>query len=243
MTVHHNAWIRESTRWAIYLRDGLRCFWCEKGYHDGVALTLDHVVARAAGGDNSWGNLVTSCFSCNRNDRREPTKNEWRRIRRLQSATPEQVRSCQIAAATVLAHGAPWITELKRRARENRFMPSPPTVTRVVNINRGESFDVYIGRAGKGMDGYFGNPVIVWKTCQVCEDVHSTRGDTIDCFERYARERAENDAEWRTRVAALHGQILGCFCAPLPCHGDTLAKLAAEWSVPPPDHDDVDLPF
>ena len=29
--------------------------------------------------------------------------------------------------------------------------------TRVVNI-REEDYDVYIGRAGRGMDGYFGNP-------------------------------------------------------------------------------------
>lgn len=29
--------------------------------------------------------------------------------------------------------------------------------TVVVNINK-ESFDVYIGRAGRGQDGYFGNP-------------------------------------------------------------------------------------
>lgn len=24
----------------------------------------------------------------------------------------------------------------------------------------------------------------------------------------------------------LKGKILGCWCAPLPCHGDTLAELA-----------------
>ena len=29
--------------------------------------------------------------------------------------------------------------------------------TRVVNIRK-EAYDVYIGRAGKGQDGYFGNP-------------------------------------------------------------------------------------
>ncbi len=29
--------------------------------------------------------------------------------------------------------------------------------TRVVNIRK-KAYDVYIGRAGKGQDGYFGNP-------------------------------------------------------------------------------------
>ena len=32
--------------------------------------------------------------------------------------------------------------------------------TRVVNIKE-EKYDVYIGRAGRGQDGYFGNPFVL----------------------------------------------------------------------------------
>lgn len=56
-------WIRPATRWAIYLRDGLACVYCETV---GGKLSLDHVGAvRASGRDNSPRNLVTTCVSCN----------------------------------------------------------------------------------------------------------------------------------------------------------------------------------
>jgi hypothetical protein len=30
---------------------------------------------------------------------------------------------------------------------------------------------------------------------------------------------------------ALRGKILGCHCAPLPCHGDVLARIANNWQL------------
>lgn len=118
-------------------------------------------------------------------------------------------------------------------------------MARVVNLTRGERYDVYVGRAGKGQEGYFGNPCTPLKVCPVCEEVHGSRSAAIECFEVYARKRAEEDPEWRSRVAALHGQILGCFCAPRACHGEVLAKLALEWSastLPAPGIDET-VPF
>ncbi|WP_194922942.1 HNH endonuclease [Catenulispora pinisilvae] len=47
-------------RASILDRDGWRCHWC-----GAVATTVDHVVPRAAGGDDSPGNLVASCSRCN----------------------------------------------------------------------------------------------------------------------------------------------------------------------------------
>ena len=98
--------------------------------------------------------------------------------------------------------------------------------TTVVNLRK-EPYDVYIGRPGKGQSGYFGNPVLSERPCDVCDDIHD-RGGTIECFEKWARERIETDPEYRRRVRELAGKTLGCFCKPRRCHGDVLAQMADE---------------
>jgi 5-methylcytosine-specific restriction endonuclease McrA len=46
----------------ILLRDGSRCQYCGKG---DTPLTIDHIVPRSKGGENSWENLITACHRCN----------------------------------------------------------------------------------------------------------------------------------------------------------------------------------
>ena len=75
----------------------------------------------------------------------------------------------------------------------------------VVNINK-ECFDVYIGRAGRGEDGYFGNPFRIGNGI--------SREDAVQKFQKYFTERIEKDSEFRRRVLALKGKRLGCFCTP-----------------------------
>jgi hypothetical protein len=78
----------------------------------------------------------------------------------------------------------------------------------VVN-RRISAFDVYIGRGSK-----WGNPFRIGKD--------GTRADVIRKYEAWLQEQPE-------LLAALHelrGKTLGCFCAPKPCHGDILARLA-----------------
>jgi hypothetical protein len=58
-------WIRQTTRLAIYLRDGLACVWCGAAAEDGAQLTLDHLMPHARGGSNAPRNLVTACHRCN----------------------------------------------------------------------------------------------------------------------------------------------------------------------------------
>lgn len=58
-------WIRQDARLSIYLRDGLACVYCGASVEEGTQLTLDHVVCRSKGGDNSPANLVTCCHLCN----------------------------------------------------------------------------------------------------------------------------------------------------------------------------------
>ena len=80
--------------------------------------------------------------------------------------------------------------------------------TTVVNL-RTSSFDVYIGRAGKGQDGKWGNPFST-----------GTREENIKNFEEYL----VNNKELMQDLHELRGKRLGCFCKPKACHGDVLKK-------------------
>lgn len=85
--------------------------------------------------------------------------------------------------------------------------------TCVVSISK-SAYDVYIGRAGKGHDGYFGNPFKL--------DDESKRVEVLKKYEQYFYDRLEKDPEFKARVHTLKGRILGCFCKPLLCHGDII---------------------
>lgn len=87
--------------------------------------------------------------------------------------------------------------------------------TRVVNI-RQEAYDVYIGRTGRGMDGYFGNPFRL--------STGMPRGATLQKYREYFYRRIQTDPEFKQRVDALRGKTLGCFCKPNPCHGDIIKE-------------------
>jgi hypothetical protein len=58
-------WCRQTTRLAIYMRDGASCVYCGATVESGVALSLDHLKAHSHGGTNEPGNLVTCCRRCN----------------------------------------------------------------------------------------------------------------------------------------------------------------------------------
>jgi hypothetical protein len=85
--------------------------------------------------------------------------------------------------------------------------------TVVVNIHK-EAFDVYIGRVGRGQDGYFGNPF------RIGDGI--SREEAVKRFQRYFVERTEKEPEFERRILALKGKRLGCFCKPKACHGDVI---------------------
>jgi RNA binding exosome subunit len=60
--------------------------------------------------------------------------------------------------------------------------------TVVVKINK-EPFDIYIGRAGRGEEGYFGNPFRMRNGI--------SREDAVQKFQKYFTERIEKDSEFR----------------------------------------------
>jgi hypothetical protein len=56
--------ITKRLRFEILRRDGHRCRYCGAAPDD-VCLTIDHVLPRSLGGDDTPSNLVTSCADCN----------------------------------------------------------------------------------------------------------------------------------------------------------------------------------
>lgn len=86
-------------------------------------------------------------------------------------------------------------------------------MTTVVNI-RYNAYDIYIGRAGRGQDGYFGNPFRLMPG--------EARGSTLERYKAYFNDRISIDPEFKRRIMELKGKILGCFCKPHACHGDII---------------------
>ena len=83
--------------------------------------------------------------------------------------------------------------------------------TTVVHVNR-SGFDVYIGRPS-----VFGNPFVIGKD--------GTREEVIEKYRQYI---LSHPALLKKIIVELKGKILGCFCHPLPCHGDVIAQICDE---------------
>lgn len=95
--------------------------------------------------------------------------------------------------------------------------------TRVVNISKGFVYDVYIGRAGQGQDGYFGNP---FKLGEI------GREGVLRLYRDWFYRMLEKDLEFKCRVHKLKGKVLGCFCKPLQCHGDVIVEYLNNLQMP-----------
>jgi hypothetical protein len=70
--------------------------------------------------------------------------------------------------------------------------------TVVVNINK-EAFDIYIGRAGRGEDGYFGNPFPMGSGI--------SREDAVQRFQKYFAERIQKDSEFKRSIGANRQEV------------------------------------
>ena len=96
-------------------------------------------------------------------------------------------------------------------------------MTSLVNIYHKIPYDVYIGRAGKGLDGYCGNPCPLKKSGLNKQGYPvATEDDRIECitdYRKYFYKRIAEDPEFKARIDALKGKVLACFCFPKMCHG------------------------
>lgn len=107
---------------------------------------------------------------------------------------------------------------------------------RVYNLRLNPEIDgVYIGRAGHGKDGTFGNPVILGAQCPICHTIHKNTGTgriaACECYEAHLERRLAMDPAFAARFDALEGRDLMCFCAPKGgitdserwiCHGQVM---------------------
>jgi hypothetical protein len=85
------------------------------------------------------------------------------------------------------------------------------TIDYVVHCEKAK-YDVYIGRPSK-----WGNPFIIGK--------NGNREQVITKYDKWILEPEQAHLLKDARVE-LRGMILGCWCKPLACHGDTLAFYA-----------------
>ena len=88
-------------------------------------------------------------------------------------------------------------------------------MTKVVNLKHAK-YDQYIGRAGHGHDGYFGNPFGV--------GIDGNREECIQKYREYFHRKLLVDNTFAKRIHELKDKTLGCFCKPKPCHGDVIAE-------------------
>jgi hypothetical protein len=86
------------------------------------------------------------------------------------------------------------------------------TTTRVVNKNRHEEYDVYIGRGTP-----WGNPHSIGENA-------ADRVEAIQLYRDYFEEKFVKDPEGNRAIRSLRGKVLGCHCKPAPCHGDVIAN-------------------
>ncbi len=92
--------------------------------------------------------------------------------------------------------------------------------TKVVNINMGDTYDIYIGRPSK-----WSNPYTHHKRKTLAQFTVETRAEAIEAYRKYITEGA--GTHLLKDLHELKGKILGCFCSPSPlCHGYILAELA-----------------
>jgi hypothetical protein len=88
-------------------------------------------------------------------------------------------------------------------------------MTKVVHCKK-EPYDVYIGRPSK-----WGNPYS-HKEGPLAEFKVKSRKEAIDKYESYLL----SNQDLMNSLHELKGKTLGCWCKPLSCHGDILAKYA-----------------
>jgi len=82
--------------------------------------------------------------------------------------------------------------------------------TKVINIKKGKC-DIYIGRPS-----IFGNPYTIGRD--------GDRNEVVKQYKIYFYDRIEKDKDFKESISWLKGKKIGCYCYPLPCHGDIIVK-------------------
>jgi hypothetical protein len=86
---------------------------------------------------------------------------------------------------------------------------------RVVDLRK-ERYDVYIGR----WNGRYHLPKSKWAN-PFKEGKDGTREEIIEKYRKWLL----SNPDLLKQLPELRGKTLGCYCKPLPCHGDVLVEL------------------
>lgn len=97
---------------------------------------------------------------------------------------------------------------------------------------RKEPYDIYIGRPSRWGNRFVWTPpkrtrlTMARSERYIFEDlvIVGSREEAIAAYEEWILTQPQLLEDLYT----LKHQVLGCFCAPLPCHGDTLVRMARE---------------
>lgn len=87
----------------------------------------------------------------------------------------------------------------------------PVRTTKVANKDRGDEFDIYIGRKGP-----WGNPYVIGRDGE--------RADVIEKYRDFFYKKILTDPAKKKALHKLKGMRLGCHCKPAACHGDVIAE-------------------
>lgn len=119
------------------------------------------------------------------------------------------------------------LTELLFEARLQGLPTKVHTIetTEVVNRDRDEAFDAYVGRGTP-----WGNPFHVGK-----REGQFERDEAIELYRNHFKANILGDDSLRRGLLSLRGLRIGCHCKPLACHGDVIAQYLNSL-----DPDDVD---
>lgn len=89
-------------------------------------------------------------------------------------------------------------------------------MTKAVHCKK-DKYDIYIGRPSK-----WGNPFSHLSNTLARYKVNN-RDEAVEAYRKWIKE--EDGQYLLADLHELKGKILGCWCKPLPCHGDILVEL------------------
>ena len=89
----------------ILRRDSYKCQYCNRS---DLALTLDHIIPRSKGGDDSWENLVAACVKCN-NKKGDRTPEDAGLLLRKKPTKPSHITYMKHFAGRVDEHWKPYL--------------------------------------------------------------------------------------------------------------------------------------
>lgn len=118
-----------------------------------------------------------------------------------------------------------------------------PGVT-VINVNKNPELTedpgyVYIGRSKAGQpENILGNPFTHIPNGTRAEFVVASRDEAVTRYKEYMEEQMKANPVYRAKLESLARRVeggehlyLGCFCAPLACHGDVLREKILQMSM------------